>query len=259
MPGVARWLHGAREGLRLALSAVLALLLLAGVPLLPRHAEAQPSESVQRVLLHQESSQDDLAAEPSQEGPSEEAAMTAPEAGTQPEADQTEGDDGAEPSTTETEEEGSPVERATLSSRGGPRPSSMAEAPAGERVAAIARKYVGYRYAWAGSSPQVGFDCSGLDEHVYQEAGIPIPPHDLWGQMNTGPMIPRGELQPGDLVFFQNTYKPGLSHGGIYLGNAQFVHATDEGSGVQISSLSEDYWTVRFLAASRPWAAESNR
>ncbi len=147
-------------------------------------------------------------------------------------------------------------ERITGTSRGGSRPAaaSTPEPTAGERVATVAKKYVGYPYAWAGSSPQTGFDCSGFDTYVYEEAGIPIPPHDLWGQMNTGPRIARQDLQPGDLVFFQNTYKAGLSHGGVYVGNGQFIHSIEPGVGVQFSSLDEAYWSARFLAASRPWA-----
>lgn len=69
--------------------------------------------------------------------------------------------------------------------------------------------------------------------------------------MNAGRRVSRGELQPGDLVFFQNTYIPGLSHGGIYIGNGQFIHAADERSGVVASSLSDPYWESRWLGATR--------
>ena len=52
-------------------------------------------------------------------------------------------------------------------------------------------------------------------------------------------------------MFFQNTYMPGLSHNGIYIGNGQFVHASDERSGVKVSSLSESYWASRWFGATR--------
>ncbi len=131
---------------------------------------------------------------------------------------------------------------------------AMPPAPAGDignRIAAIAQKYLGYRYVWGGSSPS-GFDCSGFTWYVYQQVGIHIPNHDLWGQLNAGPRISRDQLQPGDLVFFQNTYMPGLSHSGIYLGGGRFINAETESVGVQIRSLSDPYWSPRFVGGSRP-------
>jgi len=157
--------------------------------------------------------------------------------------------------------EATAAERATPTSRGGTRSvePSPADKPdglsAGDRVASIAQQYLGFPYVWGGSSPRTGFDCSGFDGYVYREAGIPLPAHDLWGQLNAGPRIAIEDLRPGDLVFFQNTYKWGLSHGGIYIGNRQFIHSVEEGVGVQISSLDDGYWASRFVAGSRPWAS----
>lgn len=118
-------------------------------------------------------------------------------------------------------------------------------------AASIAMRYVGYAYAWGGASPSTGFDCSGLTSFAYRQAGRPLP-RDLWGQLNSGSRVSRGNLQVGDLVFFQNTYTAGLSHVGIYVGGDRFVHAASERTGVITTSLSDPYWSSRYVGASRP-------
>lgn len=122
---------------------------------------------------------------------------------------------------------------------------------AGSRIVGVAMQYRGYRYTWGGTSPQTGFDCSGFVWYVYRQAGVAIT-RDLWGQYNSGARVSRDALQPGDLVFFQNTYKPGLSHDGIYIGGGQFIQAASENTGVIVTSLSEPYWAARYLGATRP-------
>ncbi len=117
-------------------------------------------------------------------------------------------------------------------------------------VADVALQYVGYRYVWGGTSPQTGFDSSGFLFYVYKTMGRPIP-RDYWGMMAQGEPVALNQLQPGDLVFFVNTYKGGLSHGGIYIGNSQFVHAIDERRGVQVDSLWNSYYTSRYYGARR--------
>jgi cell wall-associated NlpC family hydrolase len=63
--------------------------------------------------------------------------------------------------------------------------------------------------------------------------------------------VSQSDLQPGDLVFFQNTYTWGLSHVGIYIGNGQFIHAENESTGVVISNLSSSYYASRWYGARR--------
>ncbi len=121
----------------------------------------------------------------------------------------------------------------------------------GGGVVANAMKYLGYRYVFGGTSP-AGFDCSGFVYYVHNVSGSPIG-RGMWQQYNGGQHVGRGELLPGDTVFFANTYMPGLSHNGIYIGNGQFIHASDESTGVTISSLNTSYWTSHYVGATRLW------
>jgi LysM repeat protein len=121
----------------------------------------------------------------------------------------------------------------------------------GAGIVANALKYLGHRYVFGGTSP-AGFDCSGFVYYVHRASGAPVG-RGMWQQYNGGAHIPLGQLQPGDTVFFANTYMPGLSHDGIYLGDGRFVHASDERSGVTISSLSSGYWASRYVGATRLW------
>lgn len=104
-----------------------------------------------------------------------------------------------------------------------------------------AKSHLGTPYVWGGSSVG-GFDCSGYIYYVYKQAGAPVQRLSSGGYYNRSYYV--NNPQPGDLVFFENTYKKGISHLGIYLGNDQFIHAGD--NGVQISSLSNSYWKSKF-------------
>jgi cell wall-associated NlpC family hydrolase len=119
----------------------------------------------------------------------------------------------------------------------------------GSAVVSAAMRHLGARYVFGGTSP-AGFDCSGFVWYVHKALGKSVS-RGLWGQLNGGPRIALSALQPGDTVFFANTYMPGLSHAGIYIGGGRFIHASDETSGVKISSLSDSYWGPRYIGASR--------
>jgi len=117
-------------------------------------------------------------------------------------------------------------------------------------VVAFARQNLGAPYVFGGTTP-TGFDCSGFIFYVFRRAGRTMP-RDIWARYDSGPHIARDQLQPGDLVFFQDTYMEGLSHDGIYVGNGEFVNAVDEDSGVAVSKLSSTYWAERWYGATRP-------
>jgi len=105
-----------------------------------------------------------------------------------------------------------------------------------------AKKHQGVPYVWGGQSTS-GFDCSGYIHYVYNKAGLKS------GRTNTEGYYSRSfyinNPQVGDLVFFEGTYKAGISHMGIYLGNNQFIHAGTS-TGVTITSLSNPYWSKHF-------------
>jgi cell wall-associated NlpC family hydrolase len=109
-----------------------------------------------------------------------------------------------------------------------------------------ALRFLGTPYVFGGSRPS-GFDCSGYTQHVFAMVGLHIP-RMADGQFYAGTRAVGGP-RPGDLVFFQ-TYLPGPSHVGIYLGHGHFVHASSS-HGVMVSSLSDSYWSSRYIGAKR--------
>lgn len=109
-------------------------------------------------------------------------------------------------------------------------------------------------YRYGGSTPAVGFDCSGLVRYVYGTvAGRELPRRsEEMGKI--GDSIPRSQLEPGDLVFF-NTLSRAYSHVAIYIGDGRFLHAPARGGKVRIETLDDRYWTTRFNGARRLLAA----
>ncbi len=126
-----------------------------------------------------------------------------------------------------------------------PAPSAI-----GERIVATAMQYLGKPYVWGGTGPD-GFDCSGFVYFVLNQVLGGGFPRSLEAQAVSGVAVDPDHLQPGDLVFFQNTYKWGLSHVGIYIGNGRFIHAENYATGVTISDVWGSYYGPRFYAARR--------
>lgn len=135
-------------------------------------------------------------------------------------------------------------------------PNEAAEALAqdagtsGDVIANYAMQFLGYPYVWAGNSA-AGFDCSGFTQFVLLNTlGIDIG-HGVAEQTGYGSWVNWGEWQPGDLVYFAGTYRAGISHTGVYIGDGQFIHAENEGTGVVISSLYSDYYGGHYYGAYR--------
>jgi cell wall-associated NlpC family hydrolase len=110
--------------------------------------------------------------------------------------------------------------------------------------------FMGVNYRFGGKSPEAGLDCSGFVHHVFKEAAGVVLPGTAYAQSLQGEMVRRGQLQPGDLVFF-NTLKRAFSHVGIYIGDNRFIHAPRTGKRVEIGDLTAGYWSQRFNGARR--------
>ena len=110
---------------------------------------------------------------------------------------------------------------------------------------------MGTPYKWGGSTPQTGFDCSGLVQWAYAQAGIEIPRvTDQQILATNGTAVKRSELLPGDLVFFRDA-SGYVHHVGMSLGGDKFMHAPHTGDVVKISSLDEPYYKEQFTGGRR--------
>ncbi len=107
---------------------------------------------------------------------------------------------------------------------------------------AYAKSMQGVPYVWGGTSAN-GVDCSGYIYHVFKKFGHNISRQSVAGYWSSLPKT--STPQPGDLIYFQNTYKAGPSHMGIYLGGGSFIQSGDKG--VAIVSLNNSYWKSHFL------------
>ncbi|HEU5141301.1 MAG TPA: peptidoglycan-binding protein [Bacillales bacterium] len=131
-----------------------------------------------------------------------------------------------------------------------------AKAPAEENssfsvmnLVADAADLLGTPYQWGGEVPSTGFDCSGFVQYLFAENGIDLPRTVAW-MWNTNFGHKVDNLQPGDVVFFEGTYKNGPSHNGVYIGNGQFIQSGSS-NGVTVSDLDYQYWSSHYLGAKR--------
>ncbi|WP_455227946.1 C40 family peptidase [Kingella denitrificans] len=109
--------------------------------------------------------------------------------------------------------------------------------------------FLGVAYRFGGASPS-GFDCSGFMQYIFRKAFAVNLPRTSAEQANVGVAVNRSQLQPGDMVFFR-TAGSRISHVGMYIGNDRFIHAPRTGKRIEITSLSNRYWSARYATARR--------
>ncbi|PKG21723.1 C40 family peptidase [Niallia nealsonii] len=113
-------------------------------------------------------------------------------------------------------------------------------------IVSTAKKLIGIPYSWGGTSTS-GFDCSGFVYYVFNQSGKSINRYSAQGYYDRSYYVDTPKI--GDIVFFEGTYKAGISHLGIYIGGNQFIHA--DSSGVRITSLDNSYYKKHFSSFKR--------
>lgn len=119
----------------------------------------------------------------------------------------------------------------------------------GEEIASYAKQYLGYNYVWGGKLPETGFDDTGFTQYVYSIFG-----HNIGGcssQIAYGTSVERKNLQVGDLIGFNNGDNGSIGHVGIYIGNGQFIHASNPTRGVVIDTINSGYYDTYYALARR--------
>src|SRR5699024_9898635 len=124
------------------------------------------------------------------------------------------------------------------------------------------KNLLGTPYRYGGSSRKSGFDCSGFVSYVYkEELGIQLPRTTSQLLNMDAPVIARADLEPGDLILFNNRGRGRVSHVGIYMGDDKFIHSSSsrKGGGVRVDKLSSRYWNASYLQAKRVLSEEEAR
>jgi cell wall-associated NlpC family hydrolase len=138
----------------------------------------------------------------------------------------------------------------TSSTGSAPQPSAE-ELSLRQQVVSFALQYVGGSYVYGGTSPSVGFDCSGLVYYVFHHFDFNVTRTASSQFAHDGVTVAKADLLPGDLVFFSSNGGYSVTHVGIYIGNSQFVHASTPKVGIVISDLDSSYYTGVWYGAKR--------
>jgi len=128
---------------------------------------------------------------------------------------------------------------------GGEVPVNNAPPVSGKAGIAVAAAWsaIGTPYKFAGETPGVAFDCSGLTKWAWGRAGVSMP-HQSGAQFGSFPHVSNDGAQPGDLIFY---YSP-IGHVGIYIGGGQMIHAANTGTTVTVATV---HWN-KVVGVARP-------
>jgi hypothetical protein len=115
-------------------------------------------------------------------------------------------------------------------------------------VVSQAQQYIGVPYAWGGTDPSTGLDCSGLSQLVYKDLGIDLP-RTASQQATSGRAVASlADARPGDLVFFDySSSRAGVDHVGVYIGNGKMIAAPQEGESVKVQDVGNPTVIRRIL------------
>ena len=127
-------------------------------------------------------------------------------------------------------------------------PSFTHNASAAQAVVDTAMQYLGVPYVWGGTSPDVGFDCSGLVYYSYGQHGYSLN-RVAQNMYYNGVDVDLNDLQPGDILLFGSSVY-NIWHAALYIGGGNFIHAPYSGAVVSIQSLSSTAG-MRLVAARR--------
>jgi cell wall-associated NlpC family hydrolase len=117
-------------------------------------------------------------------------------------------------------------------------------------IATTALAHRGARYVFGATGGHGAFDCSGFTQYLYQKQGVSIP-RTAAEQFSEGTSVSREDLREGDLLFLKGTYKPGVSHVGMYIGNGEVIHAANAKRGVVLDSLERFMGRYEYAGARR--------
>lgn len=126
---------------------------------------------------------------------------------------------------------------------------TISNSTSAEGIVSTAQSFLGGAYVSGGTSPS-GFDCSGFTQYVYKQNGITIA-RTSSAQANNGTPVSRENLQPGDLVYFNNGAGGSIGHVGIYVGNGQFIHAANANRGIVYDTIESGYYSTYYAGARR--------
>jgi len=130
---------------------------------------------------------------------------------------------------------------------------------AADDMAMSALTLMGTRYVYGGTSPEQGFDCSGLVQYIYRDISTVVLPRTAAGMSQlAGRDVTTRELVVGDLLFFRLNKSRVINHVAVYIGNDRFVHAPRTGAVVRIDTLDNRYWMRYFDKARRLFSDDGN-